>query len=85
MTGKAGVAPCGHVGVHIIGTYVQCPQCDRGAVPKPVEPEKTEPLYLGYECPNCHKCDTYRLKVVANAGVRRVWWKCRGCALEFIP
>ncbi len=39
--GRKAIAPCGHVGEVVIGTFVQCPLCDKVAIPEPVE-EKSE-------------------------------------------
>ena len=55
-SGKRAKAPCGHLGEVIIGTYVQCPKCDKSAIPKPVRPEKTEPMRRPV-CPGCHSMD----------------------------
>jgi hypothetical protein len=49
--GKPGIAPCGHPGVHVIGTYIQCPICDKKAVPRPIETEKTQPTKRAYPRP----------------------------------
>ena len=52
--GRKTLAPCGHMGEVVIGTYVQCNRCDRGAVPKHVVPEKTEPMFSAVpRCPSC--------------------------------
>jgi hypothetical protein len=61
------VAPCGHPGEHVIGNYVACPVCDRGAVPKYVEPEKTE----------CEH-DWSSVRVL----LPHVLWRCTRCGLE---
>lgn len=55
MSGKRGIAPCGHQGEHIIGQYISCDNgCDQhefdivlvedDAVPEFIDPEKTTPL-----------------------------------------
>jgi hypothetical protein len=56
--GRTTKAPCGHLGEVVIGTYVQCLRCDKQAVPKPIRPEKTEPMRLP-RCPNqdCESAD----------------------------
>lgn len=51
--GRKTMAPCGHMGEVVIGTYVQCRRCDRAAVPEHVVPEKTEPVFTATQCPHC--------------------------------
>lgn len=60
MTGKAGVAPCGHPGFHVVGNYVQCASgCDRVAKPADFEDEvSTEEIDFAlvpesHVCPRC--------------------------------
>ena len=49
MNGKPGVAPCGHQGEHVIGTYVQCKRCDTRKTPKIASAQ--------YLCPKGHRCE----------------------------
>lgn len=55
--GRKDWAPCGHMGEVVIGTYVQCPTCDKLAVPDPIDPEKTPPMARMF-CPGCGSHDT---------------------------
>lgn len=75
--GKKGTAPCGHPGTHVVGNYVQCDiGCDRSGVPKRVEPETTEPLFVAVKvCPHCRSYNTDR-----QVGVV---WKCMTCGWYF--
>ncbi len=51
--GKPGLAPCGHVGVHVIGTYVQCTAgCDRVTPPLGVD------FAMVHRCPACKSINT---------------------------
>lgn len=54
--GRRAKAPCGHLGEVVIGTYVQCLDCDRDAIPEEIEPEETRPI-LGARCPVCASMD----------------------------
>lgn len=54
--GRKALAPCGHIGETVIGTYVQCAKCDKTSVPEHVDPEKTEPMALP-RCPTCFSLD----------------------------
>jgi hypothetical protein len=54
--GRKTIAPCGHLGEVIIGTYVQCERCDKNAVPRTIVHEKTEPMRQP-RCPQCSSMD----------------------------
>jgi hypothetical protein len=44
VIGKSEIAPCGHLGEHVLGGYVACTRCDKAAVPEYIELEITEPV-----------------------------------------
>lgn len=65
MTGKPGLAPCGHMGFHVFGNYVACPICD---APKP----KTAAAPARPKCPHCGKTCTEPFRTDAFKDV----WHC---------
>lgn len=93
--GKRAAAPCGHVGETVIGTYVACAICDRGAVPGHIDPEQTEPLWQAKRCPGCGSFDIEEFEDDIDAAlwfmqIRRApsssplppqakEWGCHGC------
>lgn len=68
--GRIGLAPCGHLGRHVVGNYVQCPTCDREAVPVAVEVEITEPIF---RCPRCTS------SLVEPFTIASATWHCWNC------
>lgn len=67
--GKRTMAPCGHIGEVIIGTYVQCKRCDARSVPIYVAPEKTEPLFRTTRCPACRSRDVAQFEDDVDAAL----------------
>lgn len=74
--GKLGVAPCGHVGVHVISQYVMCPSCDRTAVPEHIVDEETKQF-----CRECGSDDVEQYPGFTVFG--RELWRCHNCNEDF--
>ncbi len=81
MSGRPGIAPCGHPGEYVIGTFVNCrvPGCD-GLPPLEFDIEEDTPV-IG-RCPKCGSLDTapfHHPWFGANSGNRH----CRPCGAVF--
>lgn len=68
----APLAPCGHPGVCVVGSYVQCQRCDAMPNRDEIDPSR----YI--MCPSCRTLDVAKTDA-AN------WWQCNKCALKFVP
>lgn len=69
--GRRAIAPCGHLGETVIGTYVQCLSCDNAAAPKAViDRERTEPLWV----PCCPGCKSYDIERFATDTEAAIWY-----------
>lgn len=88
-SGKLGVAPCNHLGEHIIGNYVRCGAgCDSSdGVPEHVDPERTPPICI-YYLDTPPTCDGTKEVVVWGPEFRDIngndMWTCRSCGREFM-
>jgi hypothetical protein len=69
----APLAPCGHLGVRVIGSYVQCPTCDAMPNRDEIDPSR----FIMCPSPSCRTLDVVKM---SNG-----WWKCNQCALKFVP
>lgn len=69
------LAPCGHPGTPVVGSYVSCPRCDAMPDRDQIDPSR----YI--MCPACKTLDVVQLAARNNAP----WWKCNKCKLEFEP
>ncbi len=89
--GKRGVAPCGHDGEHVIGTYVRCLEgCDdvlelelddvesSDGVPSAVDPERTKPL-----CAHCQSADVASYPGMYDQDGKQLW-HCHDCGKGFM-
>lgn len=79
MIGKIGIAPCGHVGEHIIGTFVRCLElgCD-GTPPAPrVFARRSNPdTDDAGPCPFCKSANSEPFSI---QGFKAHCWDCGGC------
>lgn len=81
------LAPCGHTGIPIIGTFVLCPKCDTKSdgVPLHKEEEKTQPIVRTMACAWCGGTAkitltrTIKLVYGPSATTQATDWKCDSC------
>lgn len=81
MSGKVGIAPCGHLGYHYTANYVACSVgCDSTSD----ERAETGPAPVGQQL--CRLCGSPNVAVWDHEfddGDRRMW-SCRTCGKEFL-
>jgi hypothetical protein len=59
IKGRPDIAPCGHKGQVVVGTYVECLEGCNDAVPEDITPEDTQPIKVKASdfCPFCGSVD----------------------------